>query len=46
VLRGNVRCAHLRRFPYWLFYRVRTESIVVIAILHASRDPLIWQGRR
>ena len=46
VLRGDIRCAHLRRFPYRVFYRVRTESIVVIAILHASRDPLIWQGRR
>lgn len=46
VQRGDVRCAHLRRFPYRVFFRLKPERVVVIAILHTARRPLIWQSRR
>jgi plasmid stabilization system protein ParE len=29
----------VERFPYGLFYRVEGDSIVVVACLHAARDP-------
>lgn len=42
VVRGAVRRAVLRRFPYLLFYLVEPERVVVIGCLHASRDPQAW----
>jgi plasmid stabilization system protein ParE len=32
------RCL-LERFPYCLYYRVDSDDIVVVALLHAARDP-------
>jgi plasmid stabilization system protein ParE len=41
-VRGVVRRAVLQRFPYLLFYVVEPERVVVIACLHAGRDPRNW----
>lgn len=41
VYRG-VRRAMLARFPYLVFYIPRSDRIVVLAILHMSRDPAKW----
>lgn len=41
----SVRPAKLRRFPYVVYYRVLPDRIEVLAILHGSRDPRVWQGR-
>jgi toxin ParE1/3/4 len=45
VVRRNVRRRKLRRFPYLLYYRVLSNRIEVIAILHARRDEGVWQER-
>lgn len=45
VVHRGVRCARVRRFPYNVFYRVATDRIEVIAILHGHRDPLTWISR-
>ena len=29
----------LERFPYCLYYRVHSEAVIVVAILHVARDP-------
>jgi hypothetical protein len=34
-----------RRFPYAVYFAVEGDAIVVLAILHASRDPAEWQRR-
>ncbi len=34
-----------QRFPYGLFYRTYGETIVVVACMHAKRDPRRWQRR-
>jgi len=39
VIYKNVRRALIRRFPYGIFYVLRSNSIVVIAVFHAMRDP-------
>jgi len=44
VLR-DVRRGKLRRFPYVIYYRVLSNRIEVIAVLHGSRDPRLWQER-
>jgi len=35
----------LTRFPYGLIYLVEDETIVVVAVMHSSRDPIVWQRR-
>jgi len=37
----------LRPFRHAVFYRIRRdETIVILGIVHASRDPATWQARR
>jgi plasmid stabilization system protein ParE len=43
---GDVREAPVSRFPYGVYYRVKPDRVVVIAVFHASRDPAVWQGRK
>ena len=45
IIRGEVRQALTRRFPYGVFYLVEPDRIVVLAIYHSRRDPSGWQGR-
>jgi plasmid stabilization system protein ParE len=44
-VRGEVRRAILHKFPYGIFYIVRSEFISVIAVMHHARHPKRWQGR-
>ena len=46
LVRGDVRRAPLRRFPYALFYVNEEEWTVVLACMHFRRDPRRWQSRR
>jgi plasmid stabilization system protein ParE len=45
VMLGDVRCMRVRRFPYSLFFRVRGDQVVVLAVFHARRDPTTWRER-
>jgi plasmid stabilization system protein ParE len=45
-LRGGIRRALLRRFPYAVYFATDEDMVVVVAVLHASRDPAEWQRRR
>ena len=44
VLR-DIRRGKLRTFPYLIYYRVLSDRIEVIAVLHGSRNPKLWQER-
>lgn len=46
-LLGDVRCAMLQRFPYNVYFAFRgvKESVLVLGVFHASRDPWYWQSR-
>jgi plasmid stabilization system protein ParE len=44
--RSGVRRALLRRFPYAVYFSLEGNAIVVLAVLHAHRDPAAWQTRR
>jgi plasmid stabilization system protein ParE len=46
VIRRDTRRALIHRFPYGLFYRLIDETIVIVACLHTSRDPVLWARRR
>ena len=35
----------IHRFPFGVFYRNEAGSIVVVAVMHGSRDPQRWKQR-
>ena len=39
VVRGIVRCAMIRRFPYLVFFVVRNGVAAILAIAHSHRGP-------
>lgn len=46
-LERDVRCVRMKRFPYGIFFYVfREQVVVVLAVVHKSRDPEIWRSRR
>lgn len=42
---GTVRRAVVFKFPYAIYYRIRSRRVEVISVFHTSRDPAIWQAR-
>lgn len=45
IAHRDTRRSLIHRFPFGIYYRVEDEVVVVIAIIHASRDPRTWQRR-
>ncbi len=45
IERGEVRARSVARFPYRIYYRARTDEILIIAIAHRRRRPGFWRGR-
>lgn len=45
VHRGNLRRALVASFPYQLFYRLRGDAVVVVALIHSARHPRAWKRR-
>ena len=44
-VRGRIRRAVLRRFPYSVFYVLTEDEIVVVGCMHGRRNPKRWQDR-
>ena len=42
---GNFRRYLLRRFPFYIVYREKEESIDVVAVAHGRRRPGYWRAR-
>lgn len=42
---NGVREGLVSGFPYRVCYREETDQVVVLAIFHTARDPLVWQSR-
>jgi toxin ParE1/3/4 len=41
----EIRCVRVRRFPYSVFFLPEPHRVVVLAVFHARRNPLVWQRR-
>ncbi len=41
----DIRRVFIRHFPYGIFYLVKDNRIIVLAVFHARRDPQGWQTR-
>lgn len=46
VIHRNARRALIRRFPFGVYYLVENTAIVVVAVMHGSRDPRRWKIRK
>ena len=42
---SDVRLTAARRFPYSIYFRVRRNTLVVLAVFHGRRDPAVWRRR-
>lgn len=45
VIHNGIRRITAERFPYSVYFRMETRRIVVLAVFHGSRNPIIWQRR-
>lgn len=45
VIRDDIRCHRLHRFPHGLLYRVESDRVFVVAVMHLHRDPHYWEHR-
>ncbi|MBI3563268.1 MAG: type II toxin-antitoxin system RelE/ParE family toxin [Gammaproteobacteria bacterium] len=41
----NTRRALIQRFPFGVYYRTENSIVVVLAVMHGSRDPHRWKIR-
>lgn len=41
-VKGPVRRAILQRFPFSVYYKLESDRVVILAIIHASRHPDTW----
>lgn len=45
IFSRRARRCMTNRFPYGVLYQIRTDHILVVAIMHLKRDPKRWQER-
>ena len=45
VIYKDIRRALTRRFPYQVFFVINDNKIVIIAVFHGMRNPVIWKNR-
>jgi len=45
VIHNDVRRCITRTFPFNLLYRMTSNQIVVIAVMHQNKDPDDWKNR-
>jgi len=45
IVFGDIRRTVARRFPDSIYFRVRANSLIVLAVFHGRRSPVIWQRR-
>jgi toxin ParE1/3/4 len=45
VVWEDVRAARLRKFCYVVYFVVFADRVEVLALLHGSRDLVVWQSR-
>ena len=42
---GMIRKALLKHFPYQVIYLIENDTMIVLGVIHSSRDPIIWENR-
>lgn len=45
MIAPDVRQHIIHKFPYKVIYTVENNEIVVVAIVHQKRSPIVWENR-
>ena len=45
IVHRYTRRALVHRFPFGVYYRIETGVVVVVAVMHGSRNPRHWKNR-
>lgn len=45
IINKNIRRRLVQRFPYCILYRIDSEEIVILAVMHLRRRPDYWVER-
>ena len=45
VLHKNIHRTLVKRFPFGIFYVVKENTIIVLAVMHGNRNPKKWKIR-
>jgi toxin ParE1/3/4 len=46
IFAGDVRRVLVHVFPFGVLYTVANEGVVVLAVMHLSREPGYWKSRQ
>jgi toxin ParE1/3/4 len=46
VIDEDVRRCMTRKFPYGILYTIEQDYILILAVMHCSREPGYWKVRR
>jgi toxin ParE1/3/4 len=46
VIDEDVRRCMTRKFPYGILYTIEQDDILILAVIHCSREPGYWKNRR
>lgn len=42
----DVRRCMVRKFPYGVLYTIEPDYILILAVMHCSREPGYWESRK
>ena len=42
VVLKDIRVRLVDRFPYAIYYRIKSKYVRILAVVHTSRDPAVW----
>ena len=45
IIEEDVRRCITKRFPYGILYTIEEDYILILAVMHFSRDPSYWKHR-
>lgn len=46
VVDEDVRRCLTRKFPYGILYTIEQDYVLILAVMHCSREPGYWKNRR